>query len=159
MGDAAALVEEFPPGTAGTLMTDYPFVERAGLELVHVSRGRAVLRIPFEPNINHVGMVYAGALFTVAEVPGGVLFASAFDLSRFYPIVGEMKVRFAKPARTSVLVDARMADDEIDRVAAELEANGKAKWVLVQEVVDESGTVVATTEATYFGMSFSPPTS
>jgi acyl-coenzyme A thioesterase PaaI-like protein len=135
-------------------MTDFPFLERSGLELLHVERGRAVLRLPFEPNINHVGMVYAGALFTVAEVPGGVLFASAFDLTRFYPIVGDLRIRFATPARTSVLVDARMGDDEIERVTADLEASGKAKWVLAQELVDESGAVVATTEATYFGLAF-----
>jgi acyl-coenzyme A thioesterase PaaI-like protein len=148
------LIEEFPPGTAGRPMADFPFVERMGLELLHVERGRAVLRAPFEPNVNHVGMVYAGALFTVAEVPGGVLFASAFDLTRFYPIVGDLKIRFSTPARTPVLVDARMTEPEIERVTAELDTAGKAKWVLAQELVDEAGTVVATTEATYFGLAF-----
>jgi acyl-coenzyme A thioesterase PaaI-like protein len=135
-------------------IADYPFVERAGLELLHLERGRAVLRLPFEPNINHVGMVYAGALYTVAEVPGGVLFGSAFDITRFYPIVGDMSIRFHKPARTAVTVDARMTEEEIDRVTAELEEKGKAKYVLDQEVCDESGVVVATTSAVYFGLSF-----
>ena len=135
-------------------VVDYPFVERAGLELLHLERGRAVLRLPFEPNINHVGMVYAGALFTVAEVPGGVLFLSAFDVSRFYPVVGEMSIRFQRPALTAVTVDARMSEDEMQRVAADLEEHGKAKYVLEQEVCDESGAVVATTTATYFGRSF-----
>ena len=134
--------------------TEFPFVERAGLELLHFERGRVVVRIPFEPNINHVGMVYAGALFTVAEMPGGALFSGAFDTKRFYPIVGEMSVRFLRPATTAVTVDARMSDDEIDRVAAELEEHGKAKYVLEQEVRDGSGTLVATTSATYFGRSF-----
>ena len=135
-------------------LRDYPFIERAGLELLHLERGRAVLRIPFEPNINHVGMVYAGALFTVAEVPGGVLFGSAFDISRFYPVVGDLQIRFVRPARTDVTVDARMTDDEIARVTEDLETTGKAKYVLEQEVVDAEGTVVATTRATYFGLSF-----
>ena len=133
---------------------DFPFVERLGLELLHVERGRAVMRLPFEPNINHVGMIYAGALFTVAEVPGGVLFGSAFDITRFYPIVGDMSIRFSKPAMTAVTVDARMSEDEITRVTAELEEHGKAKYVLEQEVRDEQGVLVATTSATYFGRSF-----
>jgi thioesterase domain-containing protein len=135
-------------------LKDFPFVERAGLELLHVERGRVVMRLPFEPNINHVGMIYAGALFTVAEVPGGVLFASAFDIARFYPIVGDMSIRFAKPAVTAVTVDARMTEDEIARVTAELEEHGKARYVLEQEVRDEGDVVVATTSATYFGRSF-----
>lgn len=135
-------------------LTDFPFVERCGLELLHLERGRAVVRLPFEPNINHVGMAYAGALFTVAEIPGGILFASAFDVRRFYPIVGEMSIRFAKPARTAVTVDARMSEDEIARVTAELEEHGKARYVLEQQVHDEAGVLVATTSATYFGRSF-----
>jgi acyl-coenzyme A thioesterase PaaI-like protein len=154
MSTNEALIEEFPPSAQGRPVADVPFVERAGLELVHAERGRAVLRLPFEPNINHVAMVYAGALFTLAEIPGGTLFALAFDLSRFYPIVGDLNIRFRRPARTSVLVDARMADDEIDRVAAELDDTGKSKWVLEQELVDGSSVVVATTTAIYFGLSF-----
>ena len=65
-----------------------------------------------------------------------------------------MKVRFARPATTSLLVDARMTEDEIERVTAELEEKGRAKWTLEQEVVDEGGHVVATTSAVYFGMAF-----
>lgn len=149
-----SLIEEFPPDAAGVALTDFAFVERSGLELLHAERGRAVVRIPLEPNVNHVGMMYAGALFTAAEIPGGVLFAGAFPLDRYYPIVGNLEIRFAAPARTSVLVDARMSDDEIDRVTADLEANGKAKWLLTQELVDESGVVVATTKGTYFGLAW-----
>jgi acyl-coenzyme A thioesterase PaaI-like protein len=135
-------------------VADFPFTERAGLELLHVERGRAVLRLPFEPNINHVGMIYAGALFTVAEIPGGVLFGSAFDVTRFYPIVGDMSIRFLKPAMTAVTVDARMTEDEIARVTGELEEHGKARYILDQEIHDEAGVLVATTSATYFGRSF-----
>lgn len=149
-----ALILEFPPDAAGRALTDFPFVERAGLELLHVERGRAVLRLPFDPNINHVGMVYAGALFTVAEVPGGVLFAAAFDLARFYPIVGEVNIRFSKPARSAVTVDARMTDAEMERVASALEETGKAKWILEQEIVDTAGVVVAMASATYFGLAY-----
>jgi hypothetical protein len=47
-----------------------------------------------------------------------------------------------------------MTDAEIDRVAAELDDTGKSKRVLEQDLVDESGVVVVTTTATYFGLSF-----
>jgi thioesterase domain-containing protein len=148
------LLREFPPMTEAKKIKAFPFVERVGLELLHSERGRAVLRLPLEPNINHVEMMYAGALFTLAEAPGGTLFISAFDMSRFYPIVGDLNIRYLAPAVTSVLVDSRMSEDEIERVGAELEQNGKSKWVLEQELVDEGGVVVATTRATYFGRAF-----
>ena len=149
-----ALTQEFPPTSEGFALAEFPFIERVGLELLLSERGRAVLRLPSEPNINHVGTVYAAALVTLAEVPGGALFLSAFDVERFYPIVGDLSIRFRRPATTSVLVDGRMSDDEIDRVTSELEEAGKSKWVLEQQLIDEKGVVVATTEATYFGRAY-----
>lgn len=147
-----ALVREFPPSRAGSPVDPFPFVERLGVELLHADRGRTVMRLPLEPNVNHVGTMYAGALFTLAEVPGGHLFISTFDVSRFFPIVGEIGLRFHQPATTSVLVDARMGEAEIERVATELDQRGKARWVLVHELIDEHGSLVATSQATYFGL-------
>ena len=37
--------------------------------------------MPFKPNRNHLGTMYAGALFTLAEIPGGAVLISAFDMS------------------------------------------------------------------------------
>ena len=154
MNDDLALIEEFPPTAEGRLMTDFAFVERAGLEILHVERGRVVLRLPLEPHVNHVGISYAGALFTLAEVPGGVLFMSAFDVTRFYPVVGEVNIRFTAPTRGPALVDARMSEEEIERVASDLESSGKARWVLSHSLFDEEGNQVATAEGTYFGLAF-----
>lgn len=146
------LIAEFPESAPGTPTGGISIVGQTGLEVLHAERGRAVLRLPFEPNINHVGMVYAGSMFVLAEVPGGVLFSTVFDLTRFYPIVGEMSIRYQVPASTSLLVDARLPDDEIERIGSEMEEHGRAKYVLEQELVDLHGQVVATTRATYFGL-------
>lgn len=151
MSERESLLREFPPSAGARAITAFPFVERVGLELLLSERGRAVIRLPLGPNVNHVGTMYAGALFTLAEAPGGSLFMSAFDLSRFYPIVGDLNLRFLKPATSSVLVDARMSESDIERVSSGLEETGKSKWVLEQELVDERGVVVATSSATYFG--------
>ena len=148
----AELVRDFPPSVGGRQIKAFEFVERLGMELLLSERGRTVIRLPLEPNVNHVGTMYAGALCTLAEAPGGQLFISAFDLSRYFPIVGELGLRFLKPATTSVLVDARMSEAEIERVTSELGQRGKSKWVLDQELVDEHGAVVATSRATYFGL-------
>jgi acyl-coenzyme A thioesterase PaaI-like protein len=53
-------------------------------------------------NENHVGSMYAGALFTLAELPGGVLALTSFDSQRFYPIVKEASLRFLRPAGSDV---------------------------------------------------------
>lgn len=126
-----------------------PFAERAGVDLVEFERGRVKMKIPFQGNQNHIGIMYAGALFTVAEIPGGALFMSAFDMSKCYPILADLSIKFVKPATTDVHVEARLSEEDIARVNAELESLGKSNYVLDLELRDTSGTVVATTHATY----------
>lgn len=126
-----------------------PFAERAGVDLVEFERGRVKMKIPFQGNQNHIGIMYAGALFTVAEIPGGALFMSAFDMSKCYPILADLSIKFVKPATTDVYVEARLSEEDIARVNAELESLGKSNYVLDLALTDTSGTVVATTHATY----------
>ena len=83
------------------------------------------------------------------RVPGGAIFLTAFDASRFYPIVKDMKIRFVKPARSDVTVEVALDDEEAARIAAKAEQDGKADYVLRCELKDADGQVVAETENVY----------
>ena len=119
------------------LARNIPFVERTGLEILELERGYVKMRMPLGPNINHVEMMYAGALYTLAELPGGAIFTTSFDVSRYYPIVKDMSIRFRRPAKSDVTVQA-----EADR-------EGKADYEWDCELRDASGEVVATTHNVY----------
>ncbi|MEQ8842131.1 MAG: PaaI family thioesterase [Acidimicrobiales bacterium] len=126
-----------------------PFLERTKIVVEHAERGHVRLRMPFEPNVNHVGMMYAGALFTLAEVPGGTLFLTTFDTKKYFPIVKDLQIRFRRPAMSDITVEVRMSDDEAARIAAEAEVNGKADYGWECLLEDESGEVVAISQNTY----------
>ncbi len=145
--------EDFEKIRNGT-RTSFRFVENTGIDLLEYGRGLAKLMMPLEGNVNHVGMMYAGALFTLAEIPGGTLFGSAFDTKRFYPIVGELSIRYKKPAMGDAFVTAELSEEEINRITTDLDEKGRAKYVLDLEITDADGGVLATTSGTYFGLSF-----
>ncbi len=126
-----------------------PFARRTGMRVEHAEPGFVRLLMPFEPNINHVRMMYAGALFTLAEVPGGTMFTTTFDYERFYPIVKEMKIRFRRPALTDITVDVRLSTAEAARITEEAEANGKADYEWECELKDTDGEVVAISHNVY----------
>ncbi|MEZ5246180.1 MAG: PaaI family thioesterase [Acidimicrobiales bacterium] len=126
-----------------------PFLEHTGIVVDHAERGFVRLRMPFEPNVNHVGMMYAGALFTLAEVPGGTIFLTTFDGTSYYPIVKDLQIRFRRPAMTDITVEVRISDDEVARISAQAEANGKADYGWECELIDTSGEVVAISRNTY----------
>ncbi|MEM7412066.1 MAG: PaaI family thioesterase [Myxococcota bacterium] len=126
-----------------------PFVDRSGLVLEEARRGYVRMRMPLEGNVNHVGMMYAGALFTLAEVPGGALFVSSFDAKQFYPIVKSLDIQFRRPAKSDITVEVSLTDARIEEIAAAAEANGKADYDWECELVDAEGTVVARTTNRY----------
>jgi len=107
------------------------------------------LRMPLAGNQNHIGSMYAGALFTLAEIPGGALFLTSFDAQRFYPIVKEMNLRFRRPASGDIWVEAHLTAEEIQQLQKQATELGKAEYVLQLQLTDESGEVVVESRGLY----------
>lgn len=125
------------------------FVKRSGLKAEELQPGFVRLRMPLVGNQNHIGTLYAGALFTLAEIPGGALFLTSFDVQRFYPLIKEMHLRFRRPATSDISVEARLESSEIERIQIEAERDGKAEYRLELQLRDTAGEVVAETSALY----------
>jgi acyl-coenzyme A thioesterase PaaI-like protein len=102
-----------------------------------------------EGNSNHLGTMYAGALFGLAEMLGGALFAVSFDYGRFYPTVKDLQIRFLRPATTDVRAEAGLDVAAIERLKVELETAGKVEFILDATLTDTAGQVVATSTGTY----------
>lgn len=125
------------------------FVKRSGLKAEVLEPGHLRLCMPPAGNQNHIGSMYAGALFTLAEIPGGALFLTSFDSQRFYPVIKEMNLRFRRPAMGEIHVEARLAAEQIDRLQREAQSRGKADYLLELQLTDASGEVVAESRGLY----------
>ena len=133
------------------------FVANSGLQVVELRRGYVKCLMPFAGNGNHIGTMYAGALFTLAEIPGGALFLSSFDAGRFYPIVKELDLKFLKPAKGDVTVEIALDDIHIAALSAEATAKGKAEFILEGQLKTADGTLVAESRGVYQIRSTVPP--
>lgn len=118
-------------------------IRRTGVKILEMRDGYAKTLMPMESNINHVGIMYAGSLFTIGEMCGGIIYMVCFDASKYFPVVKEVTIRFRRPALTSVTVEVAMGEEEAARIQAEADKNGKADYTLNLEIKDESGEVVA----------------
>ena len=130
-----------------------PILEAMGIHVVEVRPGFAAADLPPEPNVNHFGVTYAGSLFSVAEMLGGLLALTTFDfegeLAGFVPLVKESTIRFRRPALGVVRASGSLSDEEVARVRREALATGKGEFVLEATLTDEQGEVVASTVGTY----------
>jgi len=133
------------------------FVANSGLRVVELRRGYVKCLMPFAGNGNHIGTMYAGALFTLAEIPGGALFLSSFDASKFYPIVKELDLRFLKPAKGDVTVEIALDDVHIASLSAQAAEKGKAEFILEGQLKAADGSIVAQSRGVYQIRSTLPP--
>jgi acyl-coenzyme A thioesterase PaaI-like protein len=120
-----------------------PFVGRTGVKVIEMTPRSVKARMPLEGNENHINIMYMGALCTLAEVPGGVLAGTCFDLNKYVPIIKEISLQFFRPAKSDVTLEATLSEDEIKRINDALASKGKTDFTLEGELKDESGDMVA----------------
>jgi len=120
-----------------------------GIRVVDLRPGHVIGAAPLAGNVNHLGTMYAGTLFGLAEMLGGALFVASFDVERFYPTVKDVQIRYRRPATTDVRAEASLDADTIARLRREAEHHGKAEFVLDATITDGAGEVVASTRGTY----------
>jgi acyl-coenzyme A thioesterase PaaI-like protein len=158
-------VAQMSTASQNALVQQIPFAARTGVEIISVKRGHVKVctqsslfckkiylrkkkfalqvKMPLIGNHNHFQSMYAGALFTLAELPGGLLCFATFDTSAFFPIVTEMTMKFIKPARTDVFLEVNMSEEEIERINKEANEKGMAKYQWTCELKDANGILVA----------------
>lgn len=133
----------------GAIETTIPIAHTMGVKVVEARPGFAATTVPAEGNGNHFGVIYAGVLFTVAEVLGGIIPLISFDNSKYFPLVKDLDIKFVAMAKSNVRAEASLDDETIARVEAEAAERGKADFTLDAVVTDADGQTVATTRGLY----------
>lgn len=151
--DSDSVVNKLEMSAVLKLLTQFvgksiPFATRNGFEVVDLKPGYIKCMMPFKPNKNHFNAMYAGALFTVAELPGGILSLLNFD-DRVFPILVEYNIQYLLPAKTDVTVEFSLSPEELERIGSETLETGKSAFELRGDIKDESGEIVAKTVGSY----------
>jgi acyl-coenzyme A thioesterase PaaI-like protein len=126
-----------------------PRAHQMGVEFVELRPGYVRAEVPFDGNGNHFGVIYAGVIFTLAEVLGGAMHFATFDVSTHYPLVRSLNIDFVAPGKGRLTASASLSAAEVERIKAEATPDAKVPFVLEAEVVGEDGTVVARTRGDY----------
>lgn len=126
-----------------------PRAHEMGVRFLELEPGAVRAEVPAEGNGNHFGVMYAGVIFTVAEVLGGAMHFATFDPATHFPLVRRIEIDFLAPGRSRLVAAATLPADEIDRIRAAASSGAKVDFVLRAEVVGEDGTLVARTRGDY----------
>jgi len=133
------MTEDRDKNLVGYLEKAIGIIETMGIRIVDFRNRYVKVILPVKPNVNHIGTMYAGSLFSLADFAGGVIFFASFDHTRYFPIVKEMKIRFRRPVTSNATVELELTLEETERILNEAEVQGKAEWTMDMEIKDESG--------------------
>jgi acyl-coenzyme A thioesterase PaaI-like protein len=94
---------------------------------------------------NHVGSQHAGALFTAAEAASGAAFVGAFveRMGEVTPLARSAEISYEKIAKGPIEARSKLGVPAAEALAT-LDAEGKVEFPCEIELVDGSGTRVAT---------------
>ncbi|HYA15134.1 MAG TPA: YiiD C-terminal domain-containing protein [Syntrophales bacterium] len=124
-------------------------IEKMGMRILDFQKHAVKIVLPKEPNVNHLGTVYAGSLFSLADYAGGVLFYATFDRKKYYPLLKEVSITFKKPATTDITVEASISPAQAEQIRKITDEAGKADWVLDLELKDEKGDICCIAHGTF----------
>ncbi|MFT6153145.1 MAG: hypothetical protein ACJA0E_000197 [Bermanella sp.] len=97
---------------------------------------------------NHLGSVYAGVQWSLAEVLGGIVFLSS-GINGYVPILKSMSIDFTKPALTDLVSEVRFTSNDVNEMKKSLDKDGRYNFELESNVKDINGNIVATGHAVY----------
>jgi acyl-coenzyme A thioesterase PaaI-like protein len=137
------MIEEKFRHLAETAVSAVEGIARTGIRITDLKAGYAKCVMPLAGNTNHVGIMYAGSLFTLGEIMGGIMWGLMFDVEKVYPIVKDIHIQFKRPAMSDVMLEMTFDRTEADQVEAIAEKEGKSDYTLDLDLKDAQGQTVA----------------
>ena len=125
------------------------FVRNTGLRALELRPGYVKCMMPLEGNENHISTMNAGALFTLAEIAGGALSVTTFDVARYVTVVVELNIQFLKPANSAVTIEVSLDESRIASLQEEASREGKVRFEITAELKSATGVVVARSRGLY----------
>ena len=126
-----------------------PAIGRLGVVVEAIGPDAVELRVPIEGNGNHFGTMYAGALFGLCELPGGLIPLGVLDPTKYTPIVTRVDIRFLAAARTDVTLVATIDADQMRALGEQVDREGRAEFTLDLHGEDADGRTVVSSTAYY----------
>lgn len=143
------MIDEKYEEAASLLEKAVPMIEKTGVKIVDLKDRYAKIVMPLAPNINHIGSMYAGSLYILAEFSGGVIYYVTFDHTKFYPIIKEASIRYRRLAASDMTLEVSLSAEEAAEIEQAAEKEGKKDWIMDLELKDIHGEVCSIVHGTW----------
>ena len=110
-----------------------------------VKRNSVKLKVPYESNENHLGILNASSQFLLCGVPGVVIPHLLFNMEDTDPVIVELDVKYIKPVMCDLYNEQVFDDELITQIEADMLKKGKSRFELKGLLKDAKGEVLTKT--------------
>ncbi len=134
------------PAALKAAMNAWPVFLASGVRVRHIAPDWTSAHIELKQgrmNMNYVGTHFGGTLFSMSDPFWMILMMHR--LGKDYIVWDKAgEIDFKRPGRGTVTTEIRLDDAAVEAMRAEADAGGKSLMWFENDIVDASGTVVAT---------------
>ncbi|MDB4971379.1 MAG: thioesterase [Myxococcales bacterium] len=125
-----------------------PFAKKTGVVAEELTATKVKLRLPDDPtNLNPMGILHAGATFTLAETAAAALCLMALGSQAMF-IGKRVDISFRRPGKGEIAAVAQLTPVEAQRILDGVKRDGKTEAAITVDVVDGAGEPVASATVT-----------
>jgi uncharacterized protein (TIGR00369 family) len=125
-----------------------PFVKKTGVLVEELSSTKVKLKLPHDPsNLNPMGILHAGATFTLAETAAAALCLMALGQGVMF-LGKRADIQFKRPGKGAVTATAQLTPIDTQKIVDGAMRDGKVDAPITVDVVDGGGEPVATATVT-----------
>jgi uncharacterized protein (TIGR00369 family) len=130
-----------------TALASEPYLVYLGLEVETLQDGAVALRLPLRQEVtNHLGIVHGGAQYGLGEATA-IALASTVVGEQSKPsnvLTGSATIAYQRRAQGSLIGRASIPPEEASRLRADFAEQGRVRFQVAVELLDETNTVVTT---------------
>jgi len=120
-----------------------PFVKKTGVVVDELTTTKVKLRLPHDAsNLNPMGILHAGATFTLAETCAAALCVMALGQSVMF-IGKAVDIKFKRPGKGDAVATAQLTPSDAQRYLDGAKRDGKIDAPIVVDVTDPAGEPIA----------------
>ena len=120
-----------------------PFVKKTGVVADELTPTKVKLRLPHDAsNLNPMGILHAGATFTLAETCAAALCVMALGQSVMF-IGKQVDIKFRRPGKGDAVATAQLTPADTQRLLDGAQRDGKIDAPIVVDVTDPAGEPIA----------------
>jgi uncharacterized protein (TIGR00369 family) len=125
-----------------------PFVKKVGVRVGEATSTKVRLELPHDAsNLNPMGILHAGATFTLAETCAAAICLTALG-GRAMFIGKAVDIRFRRPGKGDLVAVAQLTPADAQRILDGVARDGKLDAPITVDVTDPAGEPVATATVT-----------